>query len=62
MKQIDWVSGENNIYRKWPLEFKYTLDAPRGHLPLTNALRGTQVGVGRMEGLYLSLISHLPVL
>lgn len=42
-KQIGWVQGENNIYLKWPLEFIYTLDAPRGHLPLTNALRGTQL-------------------
>ena len=46
IKQLDWVSGENNIYRKWPGEFNYTQDAPRGHLPLTNALRGTQVGGG----------------
>jgi len=42
-KQIDWVVGENNVYRKWPMEFNYSLDAPRGHLPLTNALRGTQL-------------------
>lgn len=42
-KQIDWVVGENNVYRKWPMEFDYSLDAPRGHLPLTNALRGTQL-------------------
>ncbi|MEW5299791.1 MAG: hypothetical protein WDW38_010873 [Sanguina aurantia] len=42
-KQIDWVQGENNIYRKWPAEFDYTIDAPKGHMPLTNALRGTQL-------------------
>lgn len=35
--------GENNVYRKWPAEFDYSLDAPKGHLPLTNALRGTQL-------------------
>merc|ERR1712012_268468 len=29
-QEIDWVQGENNAYRKWPL-------------PLTNALRGTQL-------------------
>ena len=29
--------------RKWPQEFKYNLDAPKGHLPLTNCLRGTQL-------------------
>jgi hypothetical protein len=42
-KQIDWTQGENNVYRKWPMEFVYSMDAPRGHLPLTNALRGTQL-------------------
>ncbi|KAG2490007.1 hypothetical protein HYH03_011473 [Edaphochlamys debaryana] len=42
-KQIDWVQGENNNYRKWPMEFTYSLDAVKGHLPLTNALRGTQL-------------------
>lgn len=42
-KAIDWTAGENNIYRKWPAEFNYSLDAPKGHLPLTNALRGTQL-------------------
>jgi len=50
IKQLDWVSGENNIYRKWPAEFNYTQEAPRGHLPLTNALRGTQVCVRGLEG------------
>jgi hypothetical protein len=42
-KQIDWTVGENNIYRKWPAEFIYSMDAVKGHLPLTNALRGTQL-------------------
>lgn len=42
-KQIDWVQGENNVYRKWPAEFEYSVSAPKGHLPLTNALRGTQL-------------------
>ncbi len=42
-KQIDWTHGENNNYRKWPMEFNYSLEAPKGHLPLTNALRGTQL-------------------
>ncbi len=42
-KQIDWTVGENNVYRKWPMEFIYTADAAKGHLPLTNALRGTQL-------------------
>lgn len=42
-KQIDWTQGENNNYRKWPMEFTYTTDAPKGHLPLTSCLRGTQL-------------------
>ena len=29
--------------RKWPQEFDYSQEAPRGHLPLTNALRGTRL-------------------
>mmetsp|Transcript_10333 Transcript_10333/g.18075 ORF Transcript_10333/g.18075 Transcript_10333/m.18075 type:complete len:277 (+) Transcript_10333:50-880(+) len=27
-------------FRRWPQEFDYTLQAPKGHLPLTNHLRG----------------------
>ena len=45
-KQIDWVTttpGDSAVYRKWPMEFNYSMDAVRGHLPLTNALRGTQL-------------------
>lgn len=42
-KRINWVQGENNIYRKWPGEFIYSMEAERGHLPLTNALRGTEL-------------------
>jgi hypothetical protein len=30
-------------HRKWPQEFDYSQEAPRGHLPLTNALRGTRL-------------------
>lgn len=48
-KAIDWVVGENNVYRKWPAEFKYAYDAPKGHMPLTNALRGTQLFQAIME-------------
>lgn len=48
-KQIDWTVGENNNYRKWPAEFMYSVDAPKGHLPLTNALRGTQLFQAIME-------------
>lgn len=48
-KAIDWVVGENNVYRKWPAEFNYSVDAPKGHLPLTNALRGTRLFEAIME-------------
>jgi len=41
---IDWLVGENLNYRVWPKEFTYTVpEAAKGHLPLTNALRGTQL-------------------
>ena len=32
-KQIDWVQGENNAYRKWPEEFIWKKEAARGHMP-----------------------------
>jgi hypothetical protein len=41
---IDWLEGENQKYRAWPAEFVYNVpEAKKGHLPLTNALRGTQL-------------------
>jgi len=46
---IDWTQGENANYRKWPEEFRYDTKAPRGHLPLTNCLRGTQLFAEVME-------------
>ncbi|EFN59265.1 hypothetical protein CHLNCDRAFT_19181, partial [Chlorella variabilis] len=46
-KAIDWVQGENNV--KWPSEFNYSADAVKGHLPLTNALRGTRLFEAIME-------------
>ena len=49
-KAIDWVQGPDNTYRKWPGEFRYTVDGtPTGHLPLTNALRGTQLFEALLE-------------
>lgn len=48
-KRINWTTGENNAYRKWPTEFLYKADAEKGHLPLTNALRGTQLFQAVME-------------
>ena len=44
-----WAQGEHNIYRKWPAGFTYSLKAAKGHLPLTNALRGTQLFKAIME-------------
>eukprot|EP00271_Cylindrocystis_brebissonii_P007947 TRINITY_DN21905_c0_g1_i1.p1 TRINITY_DN21905_c0_g1~~TRINITY_DN21905_c0_g1_i1.p1 ORF type:complete len:321 (-),score=30.14 TRINITY_DN21905_c0_g1_i1:1321-2283(-) len=41
--KIDWTYGENSTYKKFPAEFQWSIDAPTGHLPLTNALRGTQL-------------------
>ena len=41
--KIDWTQGDNNAYRKFPMEFLWDLEAPKGHLPLTNCLRGTQL-------------------
>lgn len=37
------------MYRKWPAEFNYSYEAPKGHMPLTNALRGTQLFQAIME-------------
>lgn len=37
------------LRRKWPAEFNYSADAPKGHLPLTNALRGTRLFEAIME-------------
>ena len=36
-KAIDWTTGENGNYRKWPEEFIWKKDAARGHMPLTSA-------------------------
>jgi hypothetical protein len=43
------VQGENNVYLKWPAEFNYSFEAVKGHMPLTNALRGTQLFQAIME-------------
>ena len=39
--KIDWKSG--NHWTRYPGEFQWTLEAPKGHLPLTNQLRGVRV-------------------
>eukprot|EP00899_Mesostigma_viride_P007750 jgi/Mesvir1/16977/Mv15822-RA.1 len=41
---LGWTYGENRTYRKFPEDYLWDLKkAPKGHLPLTNALRGTQL-------------------
>jgi len=48
-KKIDWTTGENGDYRKFPQEFQWRADAAPGHMPLTNALRGTQLFEALLE-------------
>ena len=46
--KIGWKTGNN--WTRYPNEFTWDLTAPRGHLPLTNQLRGVRV--------MASLLSH----
>lgn len=39
--QIGWKAG--NSWTRYPQEFTWDLSAPRGHLPLSNQLRGVRV-------------------
>lgn len=39
--KIGWKSG--NIWTRYPREFTWDLSAPKGHLPLSNQLRGVRV-------------------
>lgn len=41
-EQVSWFTDKWKN-RNWPDEFIYDLDAPVGHLPLTNCIRGAQV-------------------
>lgn len=45
---IGWKAGNN--WTRYPGEFTWNLDAPKGHLPLSNQLRGVRV--------MASLLSH----
>lgn len=47
--QIDWKNGNN--WTRYPDEFTWNLTAPRGHLPLSNQLRGVRT--------IAALLSHL---
>ena len=46
--KIGWKNGNN--WTRYPNEFTWNLDAPRGHLPLSNQLRGVRA--------ISSLLSH----
>lgn len=46
--KIGWKTGNN--WTRYPNEFIWDLSAPRGHLPLTNQLRGVRV--------FSSLLNH----
>lgn len=46
--KIGWKRGNN--WTRYPQEFTWNLEAPRGHLPLSNQLRGVRV--------IASLLSH----
>nr|YP_009396318.1 hypothetical protein [Polysiphonia scopulorum]ARW65504.1 hypothetical protein [Polysiphonia scopulorum] len=39
-EKIKWTN--NGVITRYPTEFIWTIDAPEGHLPLFNQLRGTQ--------------------
>jgi len=41
-EEVSWFTDKWKN-RNWPDEFVYSLDAPVGHLPLTNCIRGAQV-------------------
>lgn len=45
MKKLDNTDVEQYGYRSFPTEFMWEMEGsvPEGHLPLTNALRGTQL-------------------
>jgi hypothetical protein len=46
--KIGWKNG--NAWTRYPNEFTWNLTAPKGHLPLSNQLRGVRV--------ISSLLSH----
>nr|YP_009391767.1 hypothetical protein [Acrosorium ciliolatum]ARW59911.1 hypothetical protein [Acrosorium ciliolatum] len=39
--KIGWI--KDGVMRRYPQDFIWTINAPQGHLPLINQLRGTQV-------------------
>lgn len=45
--RINWKQG--NTWTRYPGAFTWSLEAPRGHLPLTNQLRGVRVMAALLE-------------
>lgn len=41
-EKINWLENKTGMMRRYPTEFNWTIEAPIGHLPLFNQLRGTQ--------------------
>lgn len=41
-EKIKWLEAKTGIMKRYPKEFTWSIDAPEGHLPLFNQLRGTQ--------------------
>lgn len=41
LNQVGWI--QDDIMKRYPQEFTWTINAPKGHLPLFNQLRGVQV-------------------
>ena len=41
-EKIKWSEITTGTMKRYPQEFIWTIDAPEGHLPLFNQLRGTQ--------------------
>lgn len=41
-EKIHWLEVKTGAMKRYPKEFNWTIEAPKGHLPLFNQLRGTQ--------------------
>nr|YP_009394672.1 hypothetical protein [Polysiphonia elongata]ARW63234.1 hypothetical protein [Polysiphonia elongata] len=41
-EKIEWLEVTTGAMKRYPKEFNWTAEAPKGHLPLFNQLRGTQ--------------------
>nr|YP_009395298.1 hypothetical protein [Polysiphonia infestans]ARW64278.1 hypothetical protein [Polysiphonia infestans] len=41
-EKINWLDTQTGIMKRYPQDFNWTTEAPEGHLPLFNQLRGTQ--------------------